>query len=61
MYVKYKNYLDGAKLNEGDMILMSHDEFINGGKDIENIPIAVTPDGSEPQEPEEDFEIGGDI
>ena len=40
---------------------MSHDEFINGGKDIENIPIAVTPDGSEPQEPEEDFLIGGDI
>jgi hypothetical protein len=47
-YIKYSEFTGVLQGNE--MLLMSHDEFINGGKDITNIPVCITPDGSEPQE-----------
>jgi len=47
-YIKYSEFT--GVLQSDEMLLMSHDEFINGGKDITNIPVCVTPDGSEPQE-----------
>ena len=54
MYVKYKDYINKkAELKQGQMVLMSHDEFVNGGKEIMNVPIAVTPDGEKPKEMEE--------
>lgn len=46
MYIKYSNFT--GTLAEGDVLLMSHDEFVNGGKDITGIPVCVTPDGEEP-------------
>ena len=52
MYIKYADY-DGV-LNDGDIVLMSHDEFVNGGKDLYGVPVCITPDGSEPKDaPEE--------
>ena len=49
--MKYIKYSEFTGVLQGDeMLLMSHDEFINGGKDIMNIPVCITPDGSEPQE-----------
>ena len=56
MYIKYKDYT--GEINEGDMLLMSHDEFVSGGKGIEGVPIAVTPDGEAPMEMEEITDIG---
>lgn len=50
-YVKYEDY-DG-KLNEGECVLMSKAQFDNGGKDLIGVPVAITPDGSEPKEQEE--------
>lgn len=51
MYIKYKDYK--GQLNEGEVLLMSHDEFVQGGKDIMGVPTAVTPDGEEPINMEE--------
>ena len=51
MYIKYKDYK--GQLNEGEVLLMSHDEFVQGGKDIKGVPTAVTPDGEEPKDMEE--------
>jgi len=48
MFIKLKDY-DG-ELNDGDSILMSHAEFIDGGKDLIGVPVTVTPDGEEPKE-----------
>jgi len=48
MYIKYKDFK--GMLQEDEMLLMSHDEFINGGKDITGVPVAITPDGDEPKE-----------
>ena len=48
MYIKCKDYK--GQLNEGEILLMSHDEFVQGGKDITGVPTAVTPDGEEPKE-----------
>jgi len=47
MYIKYKDY-NGQKLLEGQSILMSHDEFVTGGKDLKDVPLTITKDGSEP-------------
>ena len=58
MYIKYENYIKGDTVNEGDSVLMSLKEFIDGGKDLEGVSITVTPDGSPPVEPSEmDYEI----
>ena len=52
MYIKYKDY-NGQKLSEDDSILMSLEEFQNGGKELRNVPLTITKDGSEPVEIEE--------
>jgi len=50
----YRQYADfQGDLAGADMVLMSAAEFNAGGKNLIGVPIAVTPDGSEPQEPEE--------
>lgn len=55
MYIKYAEY--NGNLKDGDIVLMSHLEFVNGGKELINIPVCVTPDGEEPKEVVE-FENG---
>ena len=32
------------------MVLMSAEAFVKGGKNIHNVPLAITPDGMEPKE-----------
>jgi hypothetical protein len=54
-YIKYKDFT--GKLNEDEILLMSHDEFVSGGKDFIGVPVCITPDGNEPVEQEE-FEHG---
>lgn len=46
MYVKYKDF--NGILKVGDILLMSHQEFVDGGKDLINIPVTITKDGEEP-------------
>ena len=48
MYIKLKDF--NGTLTQGDILLMSRDEFLNGGKDITGVPVAITPDGNEPVE-----------
>ena len=50
MYIKLTDYT--GTLQDGDALLMSHDEFVSGGKNITGVPVSVTPDGSEPVETE---------
>lgn len=58
MYVKYADYSGQAQdLSGDDSILMSLDEYKNGGKNLTGVPVTITPDGEEPNEPEET--IGG--
>ena len=57
MYIKLIDYT--GSLQDGEVLLMSHDEFVNGGKNIEGVPVTVTPDGNEPVEIEENEIIGG--
>lgn len=52
MYIKFIDY-NGQVLEEGDSVLMSHDEFVNGGKNLKGVPLTITPDGSEPVEMDE--------
>ena len=53
MYIKYSDYIaDETIYNSGDVILMSAAEFANGGKNIMDIPVTVTPTGNEPVEEE---------
>jgi len=47
MYIKYKDY-NGQEVDKDDSILMGHDEFVNGGKDLRGVPLTITKDGSEP-------------
>ncbi len=55
MYIKYKDY-SGQVLSENDSVLMSLDEYRNGGKNLTGVPVTITPDGNEPPEMEETFE-----
>lgn len=48
MYIRYADYT--GKLAKGDVVLMSADEFANGGSKLKGVPIAITPDGKEPVE-----------
>jgi len=57
MYIKYIDNNTDYRLGKDDSVLMSRDEFMAGGKDLKNIAITVTPDGSEPIESEEMYEI----
>ena len=49
MYIKFTDY-NGQELEQCDSVLMSHEEFVNGGKDLRGVPLTITPDGSEPKE-----------
>lgn len=50
MYIKYTNYKTGMQLGENDSVLMSLQEFLDGGKDLEDVPVTITPDGEPPAE-----------
>ena len=50
MYIKYTNYKPGMQLGDDDSVLMSLQEFLSGGKDLEDVPITITPDGEPPAE-----------
>jgi len=49
-YIKYKDYKFGSVLDKDTMVLMSHEEFVNGGNKLKGVPLAITPDGSEPKD-----------
>lgn len=61
MYIKYADYQPDMQLDENDSVLMSLQEFLNGGKDLEDVPVTITPDGNPPtdidDDVEEEFEI----
>lgn len=60
MYIKYADYKPGMQLGENDSVLMSLQEFLSGGKDLENVPVTITPDGNPPADTvdvEEEFTI----
>jgi len=51
------------QLGENDSVLMSLQEFLDGGKDLEDVPVTITPDGEPPTEETEeepDVSIDGD-
>ena len=54
MYIRYTNYKTGMQLGENDSVLMSLREFLGGGKDLEDVPVTITPDGEPPVESTED-------
>ena len=51
MYIKYADF-HGQDLNDGDSVLMSLEEYRNGGKDLLDVPTTITKTGEEPQEVE---------
>lgn len=53
-YIKYADWNRG-ELPENGCILMSAQEFVEGGKDIAGVPITITPYGDEPIETEPEF------
>ena len=63
MYIKYADYQPSMQLGENDSVLMSLQEFLDGGKDLEDVPVTITPDGEPPAEETEeepDVSVGGD-
>ena len=64
MYIKYADYQPGMQLGDDDSVLMSLQEFLGGGKDLEDVPVTITPDGEQPPaeetEEEQDVSIDGD-
>lgn len=50
MYIKYADYQPSMQLGENDSVLMSLQEFLDGGKDLEDVPVTITPDGEPPAE-----------
>ena len=63
MYIKYANYQPDMQLGDDDSVLMSLQEFLDGGKDLEDVPVTITPDGEPPveeTEEEPDVRIDGD-
>lgn len=61
MYIKYADYKPGMQLEENDSVLMSLQEFLNGGKDLEDVPVTITPDGEPPTESTEDDTCEGEF
>lgn len=62
MYIKYADYQPDMQLGDDDSVLMSLQEFLSGGKDLEDVPVTITPDGNPPtdidnDDVEEEFEI----
>ena len=63
MYIKYANYQPDMQLGDDDSVLMSLQEFLGGGKDLEDVPVTMTPDGEPPgeeTEEEPDVSVDGD-
>lgn len=63
MYIKYADYQPDMQLGDDDSVLMSLQEFLGGGKDLEDVPVTITPDGEPPveeTEEEPDVSIDGD-
>ena len=63
MYIKYANYQPSMQLGDDDSVLRSLQEFLDGGKDLEDVPVTITPDGEPPTEETEeepDVSIDGD-
>lgn len=63
MYIKYAYYQPDMQLGDDDSVLMSLQEFLDGGKDLEDVPVTITPDGEPPTEETEeepDVSIDGD-
>lgn len=63
MYIKYADYQPSMQLGENDSVLMSLQEFLGGGKDLEDVPVTITPDGEPPAEETEeepDVSVDGD-
>lgn len=63
MYIKYADYQPDMQLGDDDSVLMSLQEFLGGGKDLEDVPVTITPDGEPPAEETEeepDVNIDGD-
>lgn len=50
MYIKYAEYQPDMQLGDDDSVLMSLQEFLSGGKDLEDVPVTITPDGEPPAE-----------
>ena len=50
MYIKYADYQPDMQLGDDDSVLMSLQEFLDGGKDLEDVPVTITPDGEPPVE-----------
>lgn len=58
MYIKYADYQPDMQLGDNDSVLMSLQEFLGGGKDLEGVPVTITPDGEPPvEEMEEEPDI----
>lgn len=58
MYIKYADYQPDMQLGDDDSVLMSLQEFLSGGKDLEDVPVTITPDGEPPvEETEEEPDI----
>ena len=61
MYIKYADYQPDMQLGDDDSVLMSLQEFLDGGKDLEDVPVTITPDGEPPaEETEEEPDISID-
>lgn len=63
MYIKYADYQPDTQLGDDDSVLMSLQEFLDGGKYLEDVPVTITPDGEPPAEETEeepDVSIDGD-
>ena len=54
MYIKYADYQPDMQLGDDDSVLMSLQEFLSGGKDLEDVPVTITPDGEPPTEETEE-------
>lgn len=54
MYIKYADYQPDMQLGDDDSVLMSLQEFLDGGKDLEDVPVTITPDGEPPAEETEE-------
>ena len=54
MYIKYADYQPDVQLGDDDSVLMSLQEFLSCGKDLEDVPVTITPDGEPPAEETEE-------
>ena len=41
MYIKYADYQPDMQLGDDDSVLMSLQEFLAGGKDLEDVPVTI--------------------